>query len=321
MSLGMRIVFMGTPEFAVASLDAVIDAGHQVVAVITAPDKAVGRGQRIGESAVKTYAKEHGLTLLQPANLKDSEFQRELAALKAELQIVVAFRMLPEAVWAMPPGGTVNLHASLLPDYRGAAPINWAVINGDSETGLTTFFIEREIDTGKVLLQEKIPIPHDWSAGQLHDEMMIKGGALLVKTIETIESGTAKAMDQSHLMDSSAEVRQAPKIFKEDCRIDWDLPVARVYNHIRGLNPYPTAWTELVSPEGQVSSIKLFQCSKDAENIGGSPGSVIVNNQQWKVACSEGTLSINELQLAGKKRMSASDFLRGFELNNKWILR
>ena len=317
----MRIVFMGTPEFAVASLNAVNEAGHQVVGIITAPDKAAGRGQHVGESAVKTYAREHGLALLQPANLKDSEFQQELAALKAELQIVVAFRMLPEAVWAMPPAGTINLHASLLPDYRGAAPINWAIINGDTETGLTTFFIEKEIGTGKVLFQEKIPIPDDWSAGQLHDEMMIKGGALLVKTIETIASGDSKAIDQSQLLDGNTEVRQAPKIFRDDCRINWGLTVVKVYNHIRGLNPYPAAWTELVSPEGQVYSIKLFQCNKDAEDIGGSPGSIAVNNQQWKVACGEGTLSIDELQLAGKKRMSTSDFLRGFELNDKWILR
>ncbi|MBL4658273.1 MAG: methionyl-tRNA formyltransferase [Flavobacteriales bacterium] len=320
MSTGLRIIFMGTPEFAVASLDAIVKAGHNVVAVITAPDKGVGRGQQIQESAVKTYAVQNNIPILQPTNLKDPEFLEELKSYSADVQVVVAFRMLPEIVWAMPPKGTINLHASLLPDYRGAAPINWAIINGDSETGLTTFFIEKEIDTGKVLLQERVAVPHDWSAGDLHNELMEKGGALVVKTIAAMEVDGQQAVDQSTL-ETTADVRLAPKIFKEDCRIDWNKPAEDVYNHIRGLSPYPAAWSELSLPDGTAHSIKIFKTRITYESAGEAGSIETDGKNEWNVACGEGSLKLKEIQLAGKKRMRVSDFLRGFELNNKGKLK
>jgi len=315
----MRIVFMGTPEFAVASLDSFIQHNFNVVGVITAPDKASGRGQQIHESAVKLYAKEKELTILQPPNLKDPNFHDELAALQADIQVVVAFRMLPEVVWRMPAKGTVNLHASLLPDYRGAAPINWAVINGDSETGLSTFFIEKDIDTGKVILQEKVQIPNDWSAGQLHDEMKGKGGALLVKTLEAIETGSFEPVDQKELLTNIPNPRPAPKIYKENCQIDWTCSSQNICNHVRGLDPYPTAWSGLVSPTGEVHSVKVFKCSGASTPHKLSCGTInSVDNIQLSVACGKGVVNIEELQLAGKKRMRVADFLRGFNLNDNW---
>jgi len=315
----MRVVFMGTPEFAVASLDSIIKHDYNVVGVITSPDKASGRGQKIHESAVKLYAKEKELNILQPPNLKDPGFHVELAALGADVQVVVAFRMLPEVIWRMPPKGTVNLHASLLPDYRGAAPINWAVINGDTETGLTTFFIEKEIDTGKVILQEKVQIPDDWSAGQLHDDMMRKGGALLVRTLEVIETGSFESIDQKKLLANIPDPRSAPKIYKDNCKIDWKGSSQNICNHVRGLNPYPTAWSELVSSAGEVHSVKVFRCSRSSTPHNLPYGAInSVDNIQLSVACGEGVVNIEELQLAGKKRMLAADFLRGFNLNDDW---
>jgi methionyl-tRNA formyltransferase len=319
MSSAMRVVFMGTPEFAVASLDSIIKHDYNVVGVITSPDKASGRGQKIHESAVKLYAKEKELNILQPPNLKDPGFHDELAALGADVQVVVAFRMLPEVIWRMPPKGTVNLHASLLPDYRGAAPINWAVINGDTETGLTTFFIEKEIDTGKVILQEKVQIPDDWSAGQLHDDMMRKGGALLVRTLEVIETGSFESIDQKKLLANIPDPRSAPKIYKDNCKIDWKGSSQNICNHVRGLNPYPTAWSELVSSAGEVHSVKVFRCSRSSTPHNLPYGAInSVDNIRLSVACGEGVVNIEELQLAGKKRMLAADFLRGFNLNDDW---
>ncbi|MBL4754487.1 MAG: methionyl-tRNA formyltransferase [Flavobacteriales bacterium] len=321
MSSSTRIVFMGTPEFAVSSLNALVEHGFHVVGVITSPDKAAGRGQRIHESAVKKYALEHDLPLLQPTNLKDPDFQERLAALKADIQIVVAFRMLPESVWNMPPKGTVNLHASLLPNYRGAAPINWAVMNGDTATGLTTFFIEKEIDTGKVIFQEKMAIPYNWTAGQLHDELMVMGGALLVKTVKAIESGFDNAIDQKQMLDI-IDPLPAPKIFKEHCKINWQQPTTSIYNHIRGLSPYPAAWCELVSPEGDIHQIKLFKCEEDAHVSSGTAGAIKTDGKKlWTVACADGDIRIEELQLAGKKRMHVGDFLRGFNLTDQWKLQ
>lgn len=321
MSLGLRIVFMGTPEFAVASLDAMVNAGYQVVGVITAPDRGVGRGQRIQESAVKVAAMAHGIRVLQPSNLKDVDFINELAALKADLQVVVAFRMLPEVVWGMPPKGTINLHASLLPDYRGAAPINWAIMNGDDETGLTTFIIEKEIDTGKVILQKKVKIPSDWSAGDLHDDLMKKGGELIVETLKLIQDGEVLSVEQDHLGLAISNPRPAPKIFKEDCRINWNKTAEEVNNHIRGLSPYPAAWSELISPDGKSYSIKIFK-SAIKEGSGGNSGTLQSDGKSsWKVNCGTGSVELLLIQLAGKKRMEVSDFLRGFELNKDWLLK
>ncbi|MGZ3822183.1 MAG: methionyl-tRNA formyltransferase, partial [Mucilaginibacter sp.] len=232
----MRIVFMGTPEFAVASLDELISSGVEVVGVVTAPDKPAGRGQKISESAVKQYAIAHGLTVLQPEKLKNEQFLKELKALGAELQVVVAFRMLPEVVWNMPPRGTINLHASLLPQYRGAAPINWVLINGEKESGVTTFFLKHDIDTGDILFTEKVTLTGKETAGELHDRLMYKGAGLLVKTVKAIESGRYTELPQAHLAEG-VELRHAPKIFKEDCKIDWNQPAEKVYNLIRGLSP------------------------------------------------------------------------------------
>src|SRR5471030_1888958 len=238
----MRIVFMGTPEFAVASLDALVKAGLEVVGVITAPDKPAGRGQKLSESAVKQYAVANGLKVLQPEKLKNPEFLEELKSLKADLQVVVAFRMLPEVVWNMPPRGTLNLHASLLPQYRGAAPINWAIINGEKESGVTTFFLKHEIDTGDILFTEKVTLNGHETAGELHDRLMNKGAGLLVKTVKGVESGRYSEHPQSQLIEG-AELKHAPKIFKEDCLIDWNNTAENIYNKIRGLSPSPTAYT------------------------------------------------------------------------------
>src|SRR5882757_1615046 len=240
----MRIVFMGTPEFAVASLNALIEAGCDIVGVVTAPDKPAGRGQVVSESAVKQYAVVNGLRVLQPEKLKNEEFLNDLYALQADLQVVVAFRMLPEAVWNMPPKGTINLHASLLPQYRGAAPINWVLINGEKETGVTTFFLKHDIDTGNILFTEKITLTGHETAGELHDRLMDKGAGLLVKTVKGVESGRYNEHPQSALHDG-VELKHAPKIFKEDCLVDWLQPAESIYNKIRGLSPYPTAYTML----------------------------------------------------------------------------
>jgi methionyl-tRNA formyltransferase len=248
---------MGTPEFAVTSLEELLESGCDVVGVVTAPDKPAGRGQVITEPEVKKFAAARGIKVLQPEKLKDAEFLAQLKALNADLQVVVAFRMLPEVVWNMPPKGTINLHASLLPQYRGAAPINWAVINGETETGVTTFFLKHEIDTGDILFTEKVSVPENFTAGDLHDKLMHKGAGLLVKTVKAIESGRYKEQPQVHLAEN-AELKHAPKIFKEDCRVNWDKPMANVYNHIRGLSPYPTAFTTLNG-----KTLKIFNGVKD----------------------------------------------------------
>lgn len=305
----MRIVFMGTPEFAVASLEALLDAGCDIVGVVTAPDKPAGRGQVMSESAVKKFAVANQIKVLQPEKLKDPAFIENLRALRADLQVVVAFRMLPEAVWNMPPLGTINLHASLLPQYRGAAPINWAVINGETESGVTTFLLQHEIDTGNVLFTEKVSIPEDFTAGDLHDKLMNKGAGLLVKTVKAVESGKYAAQPQDHLIEGM-ELKHAPKIFKDDCRIDWNQPVGQVYNFIRGLSPYPTAFTQLNG-----KTLKIFKAQKEAINTGATPGSYQTDNKTYlKFACTDGLISVTDIQLEGKKRMSVEEFLRGVRL-------
>jgi methionyl-tRNA formyltransferase len=311
-----RIIFMGTPEFAVASLDALVQAGSNIIAVITAPDKPAGRGMKLTESAVKKYAVEKQLPVLQPAKLKDPEFIETLKSLQADLQIVVAFRMLPEVVWNMPPMGTINLHGSLLPQYRGAAPINWAVINGEKETGVTTFKLKHEIDTGDILLQDSFPIGDDDTAGEVHDKMKEIGAKLLVKTVEGLANGSLQEIPQQSIGNGqlamgnenpATDLKHAPKLFTETCKIDWNQPVAAIHNLIRGLSPYPAAFTYLND-----KSLKIYKAKKEAHASPKSPGSIETDNKTYlKFAAKDGYIQVIELQLEGKKRMNIGDFLRG----------
>jgi len=302
----MRIVFMGTPDFAVASLNALVEAGFEIVGVVTAADKPAGRGQKLQESAVKKYAAEKGLNVLQPLKLKDPGFIAALEALKADLQVVVAFRMLPEVVWAMPAKGTINLHASLLPQYRGAAPINHAIINGETESGATTFFLKHEIDTGDVIFAEKVPIAADDTAGDLHDHLMTAGAGLLVKTVKAIEENNYTEQPQQF----SEELKHAPKIFKEFCKIDWQQPVKTVYNLIRGLSPYPTAFTQLNG-----KTIKIFKAGYEETIPEIAPGEFLTDGKSFlKFAAADGYINLTDLQYEGKKRMMADEFLRGMRL-------
>ncbi len=302
----MKIVFMGTPDFAVASLNALVEAGFDIVAVVTAADKPAGRGQKLQESAVKKYAAEKALKILQPLKLKDPDFIAELESLKADLQVVVAFRMLPEIVWTMPPMGTINLHASLLPQYRGAAPINHAIINGETESGATTFFLKHEIDTGDVIFSERVAIAEDDTAGDLHDHLMLAGAGLLVKTVKAIEKNDYKEQPQIF----SEELKHAPKIFKEFCKIDWTQPVKTIYNLIRGLSPYPTAFTELNG-----KTVKIFKAQYESAEPGIAPGEFVTDGKTFlKFAAKDGFISLLDLQYEGKKRMMADEFLRGMRL-------
>ena len=302
-----RIVFMGTPEFAVASLDALVQAGYNIIAVITAPDKPAGRGMKLTESAVKKYAVDKQLPVLQPVKLKDPEFLETLKGLQADLQIVVAFRMLPEVVWNMPPMGTINLHGSLLPQYRGAAPINWAVINGEKETGVTTFKLQHEIDTGNILLQKSFPIGDDDTAGEVHDTMKEIGAQLLVKTVNGLANGTLTEIPQPG--DESRMLKHAPKIFTETCKIDWNQSAGAIYNLIRGLSPYPAAFTYL-----NEKMLKIYKAKKEMHQSPKSPGSVETDNKTYlKFAAADGYIHITELQLEGKKKMMVEEFLRGYK--------
>lgn len=303
----LRIVFMGTPEFAVPSLEILIENKLNVVAVVTAPDKPQGRGQKITFSPVKESALRHHIPVLQPANLKAPEFLEELRSYKANLQIVVAFRMLPEIVWAMPALGTFNLHASLLPQYRGAAPINWAIINGEKETGVTTFFLKHEIDTGSIIFQEKEPISEDDTVGTLYERLMKKGSVLVLKTVKAIEAGEYPSVPQA----SNEAIKHAPKIFKETCKINWDQPSRQIINFVRGLNPYPTAWTILNG-----KTYKIFQCHQSTSNGQQSAaGQLETDNKSYLyMKTSDGWLAIDELQPEGKKRMTIAAFLRGTKL-------
>ena len=304
----MKIVFMGTPDFAVASLSAILDAGFEIAGVITAPDKPAGRGQKISESAVKKFAIEKGLRVLQPVRLKDPEFLDELHSINADLQAVVAFRMLPELVWNMPPKGTINLHASLLPQYRGAAPINWAIINGEKESGVSTFFLKQEIDTGDILFTEKVKIEEEDTAGDLHDKLMNIGSKLLVKTVKAIESGEYKEIPQDHI--DIRELKTAPKIFREDCQINWDKPTSQVFNLIRGLSPYPASFSTL-----QDKTLKIYKARPEFTTHQQKPGSIQTDHKTYlKFACKDGWISVLELQLEGKKRMMIDEFLRGVRL-------
>ena len=314
----LRIVYMGTPEFAVESLKCLVEGGYNVVGVITMPDKPVGRHQdTLQASPVKQYAVSQGLKVLQPIKLKDEAFIEELRALKADLQIVVAFRMLPEVVWNMPRLGTFNLHASLLPQYRGAAPINWAVINGDTETGITTFFLKHEIDTGEIIQQVRIPIADTDNVEIVYDKLMVLGGKLVTETVDHILDGTVKSIPQESIT-TDEPLRPAPKIFKETCRIDWnEKNVKQLYDFVRGLSPYPAAWTEMEQEDGKRLTLKIFQTEKEFTSHNLSIGDIVSDGKRYlKVAATDGFLNLKEIQLAGKKRMNVEDFLRGFRIDN-----
>lgn len=317
----LRIVYMGTPEFAVEPLRCLVEGGYNIAGVITMPDKPAGRGHKVQFSPVKQYALEHGLPLLQPEKLKDETFVEALRALNADLQIVVAFRMLPEVVWNMPRLGTFNLHASLLPQYRGAAPINWAVINGDTETGITTFFLKHEIDTGEVIQQVRVPIADTDNVGIVHDKLMILGGRLVVETVDAIIAGKVKPVPQEE-MAVVGELRPAPKIFKDTCRIDWNMPVKRIYDFIRGLSPYPAAWTELVQPDGTVVVLKIFETEKMEQPHRFSPGTLQTDGKTYiRISGTDGWISVRALQLPGKKRLKTDELLRGFKLTEDYKVR
>lgn len=313
----LRIVYMGTPDFAVESLRCLVEGGYNIVGVITMPDKPIGRhGSVLQPSPVKQYAVEQGLKVLQPEKLKDETFIEELRSLKADLQIVVAFRMLPEVVWSMPPMGTFNLHASLLPQYRGAAPLNWAIINGETETGITTFFLKHEIDTGKVIQQVRVPIEETDNVGIIHDKLMLLGGKLVTETVDNILAGTINPIEQSVLEDDASQLKPAPKIFRETCQINWlEKNTKQVYDFIRGLSPYPAAWTTLQSPNGKAQEVKIYEAAKEQPaNDSIAIGEIVSDGKNYlKVKTSDGYIDIKTLQLSGKKRMAVSEFLRGFK--------
>ena len=306
----LKIVFLGTPEFAVESLDALVKADYNIVGVVTMPDKPAGRGHKLLHSPVKQYALEHGLHLMQPVSLKDPAFVEELRSLGADLFIVIAFRMLPEVVWQMPRLGTFNLHASLLPRYRGAAPINWAVINGDTETGVTTFFLKHEIDTGDILRQERVEIGDDECVGDIHDKLMYLGAQLTLDTVGHILAGDLKPVPQDELLQGE-EATPAPKIFKETCLISWDQPAEKVRNLIRGLSPYPAAWTTISIDGGEPLTVKIFGATVCLDKAAHAPGSVTIEKDRLMIDCADFALAIERLQPAGKRPMGADEFIRG----------
>ncbi|WP_425391031.1 methionyl-tRNA formyltransferase [Ekhidna sp.] len=308
MSKDLRIVFLGTPDFAAESLKKLVENQVNVVAVVTAPDKPQGRGKKLGMSAVKSYALEAGLPVLQPTNLKSETFIEELKSYRADLQIVVAFRMLPVVVWDMPPLGTFNLHASLLPQYRGAAPINWAIINGETETGVTTFFLKHEIDTGEIIFQEKEPIRPKDNVGNLYERLMKKGGDLVLKTVRAIEADDYPSLPQNN----DQEIKHAPKIFREDCEIDWQQKSETIRNFIRGMSPYPAAWTKLHG-----KTLKVFEVEKANEGTNKPIGELYSDGKSYiRVNTKDGTLNLLDVQMEGKKRMKVEDFLRGYQFSN-----
>ena len=322
----LRIVFMGTPEFAVETLQAMVENGYDVVAVVTQPDKPVGRhGSVLQPSAVKQYAVEHGLPVLQPEKMKDPEFVEQLRAYQANLQVVVAFRMLPEVVWAMPAYGTFNVHAALLPQYRGAAPINWAVINGETRTGVTTFFLDHDIDTGRIIMQLPFDIPDTADVEYVYDGLMSLGADICLQTLERIiaADGHPESIEQSDssLLALQSSLKTAPKIFKETCEINWNQPVKRVYDFIRGLSPYPGAWTTLVTPEGKEMVLKIFRTTKTSNSPTGRVGQIVADRKHLNISASDGLLQIDELQLAGKKRMDAVAFLNGMKDIENYFVR
>lgn len=308
----LKIVFFGTPDFAVESLRRLVEGRYNVVGVVTMPDKIGGRGHHMIQSDVKRYAVAQSLPLLQPVNLKDENFVAALRALNADLFIVIAFRMLPQVVWQMPPLGTFNLHASLLPKYRGAAPINWAVMNGDTTTGVTTFFLKHEIDTGDIIQQRAIDIGRTDNVETVHDRLMVLGASMVIETVDAIIAGEVHPIPQEQLLTAGEEPTPAPKIFKDTCRIDWSWPAERVYNHVRGLSPYPAAWTVLTDSVGHQWDIKVFETAEPTPLPWQmQPGETFVNNKMLAIAASDALIEVKSLQTAGKKRMTAEEFLRG----------
>ncbi|QTE22855.1 methionyl-tRNA formyltransferase [Polaribacter cellanae] len=305
----IRIVFMGTPDFAVTILKNLVEKNYTIVGVITAPDKPAGRGRKLNESAVKKYAKSKDLHILQPTNLKSEAFTKELKDLNANLQIVVAFRMLPKSVWQMPKYGTFNLHASLLPEYRGAAPIHWAIVNGETKTGVTTFFIDDKIDTGEIILQHEMEVTKDETVGTLHDKLMYLGADLVTQTVDFIKKGDVKTTKQPHL-----EEKSAPKLNPENCRIDWNDSLENIYNKIRGLNPFPAAWTIIYNNNEEISA-KIYEVQKEEENHNFESGKIISSKKQLKVAVDKGYIIIDEIKLSGKKKMDAKSLLNGFHFS------
>ena len=320
----LRIVFMGTPEFAVETLKALVENKYNVVAVVTQPDKAVGRHQtEVQSSEVKKYALSQGLPVLQPEKMKDPAFVEELRGYRANLQVVVAFRMLPEVVWDMPEYGTFNVHAALLPQYRGAAPINWAVINGETQTGVTTFFLDKEIDTGRIIMQKPFDIPDEADVEYVYDGLMHLGADICLETLEEIidAGGHPKSIPQDELEGKFKRLYEAPKLFKQTCEINWDRPCKRVYDFIRGLSPYPGAWTSLIGPDGKTVDLKVFKSTKTEKNVGMRPGIIVVYKGQLYITTADYLLQIDELQLAGKKRMTARDFLNGNKNFENYIIK
>lgn len=309
----LRIVFFGTPEFAVESLRRLVEGGYNIVGVVTMPDKVGGRGNKLIQSAVKQYAVEKGLRLLQPVKLKDEAFVEELRSLQAHLQIIIAFRMLPEVVWAMPPMGTFNLHASLLPKYRGAAPINWAVMNGDTTTGVTTFFLKHEIDTGDVIEQRSIAIGRHDNVEVVYDRLMMLGADMVLETVDSILAGTVHSTPQEQMLTAGEQPTPAPKIFTETCRLDWTRPAEALYNHVRGLSPYPTAWTMVRVGNEEPRQLKVFVTDEPTlAPANAAPGTVLSDGKTMRVVCGDGNcLPLLEVQIAGKRRMTTPEFLRG----------
>ena len=313
----LRIVFMGTPEFAVETLKALVENHYNVVAVVTQPDKPVGRHQNeLQPSEVKKYALEHNLPVLQPVKMKDPEFVETLRSYQANLQVVVAFRMLPEVVWAMPEYGTFNVHAALLPQYRGAAPINWAVINGETETGVTTFFLDHDIDTGRIIMKKHFPIPDDANVEYVYDGLMHLGAEICMETLEAIVA--ADGHPASIPQEECAELKAAPKIFKETCQINWNQPAKRIYDFVRGLSPYPGAWTVLKDEKGGETVLKIFRTTKTDKQVNDRVGTLMADRKHLYIACADAWLQIDELQLAGKKRMDAQAFLNGMKEIEKY---
>ena len=314
----MKIIFLGTPAFAVPSLDILHSNGYSIPAVITAPGKPAGRGLQLKESPVKIYADQHGIKTLQPTKLTDPVFLEEVKALEADLQIVVAFRMMPQVLWQMPPLGTLNLHGSLLPQYRGAAPINRAIMNGEQVTGITTFFLRQEIDTGQIIFRESLPISSDETAGELHDRMMVAGAELILKTVKAIEQGKLDLRDQSEFVAEGELLKTAPKIFTEDCRINWNQDSKQIHNQIRGLSPFPGAFTHLMDADGNKMLLKIYKSKRSLHKFDGPSGTIHIENNCFFINCSDFSIEIAELQQEGKKRIPATEFIKGFRREKGW---
>lgn len=318
----MRIIFYGTPDFAVATLDTIYHENFEIAAVVTAPDKPAGRGRKVKPSPVKQYALEKDIPVLQPPNLKAESFISELKSLNPDVQVVVAFRMLPEVVWSLPPKGTFNIHASLLPQYRGAAPINHAIINGETETGVTSFFLQKEIDTGHIIAQKKVSIDENDNAGTLHDKLMISGARLAVETLHQIQQNQVNQIPQHTLINSNETLKKAPKIFKDDCKINWDQPTKPVYDFIRGLSPYPGAFTYISDNENITKLVKIYKASIKYNFNTYETHSLLTDGKHYlQIVCRDGTAEIKEIQMEGKKRMEISEFLKGFPIDENWVVK